>query len=290
MKKINLFKIAVLLISSILFVGCAKTQEEKVESISSEPTKITIGSFGADAQVWEFIAQTEAAKAANLEIEVTDLSGGITLNQAVADGIIDVNAFQSIGYMKSFNDDAGEEILVPIALTYIEPMGIYSKKIKSLGEISEGAVVALPESPANMARALRLLESAGLITLSENFDDGTGTELDIVENPKTLTFKAIDDPTAVRVLEDVDLAVIGNTIAYEGGLNVLTDSLFKEEIDKSTISRINVLAAHKDRVNDENLKKLNELYHSEIVQEYVKEQFQGTKVEVTQTVEEVWGR
>ena len=200
---------------------------------------------------------------------------------------MDANAFQSLGYLDAFNKES-DNALVPIGTTYIEPMGIYSKKYKKIEEVKEGAVVALADNPANTTRALRLLESAGLIKLKADFDDGVGTPDDVIENPKKLEFKLIDDTTAVRVLDDVDLSIIGNTIALEGGLNVLKDAIYKEEINDSTKSRINVIAVKKGREKDENLLKLVELYHTPKVQEFIKEKFEGTKVEVKKDIKDVW--
>ena len=254
---------------------------------ASAATKVTVSSIGSDYDVWKFIAESEEAKKAGLEIEVKEIDGGLPLNKSVADGIVDANAFQSLGYLDAFNKES-DNALVPIGTTYIEPMGIYSKKYKKIEEVKEGAVVALADNPANTTRALRLLESAGLIKLKADFDDGVGTPDDVIENPKKLEFKLIDDTTAVRVLDDVDLSMIGNTIALEGGLNVLKDAIYKEEINDSTKSRINVIAVKKGREKDENLLKLVELYHTPKVQEFIKEKFEGTKVEVKKDIKDVW--
>lgn len=254
---------------------------------ASAATKVTVSSIGSDYDVWKFIAESEEAKKAGLEIEVKEIDGGLPLNKSVADGIVDANAFQSLGYLDAFNKES-DNALVPIGTTYIEPMGIYSKKYKKIEEVKEGAVVALADNPANTTRALRLLESAGLIKLKADFDDGVGTPDDVIENPKNLEFKLIDDTTAVRVLDDVDLSIIGNTIALEGGLNVLKDAIYKEEINDSTKSRINVIAVKKGREKDENLLKLVELYHTPKVQEFIKEKFEGTKVEVKKDIKDVW--
>lgn len=254
---------------------------------ASAATKVTVSSIGSDYDVWKFIAESEEAKKAGLEIEVKEIDGGLPLNKSVADGIVDANAFQSLGYLDAFNKES-DNALVPIGTTYIEPMGIYSKKYKKIEEVKEGAVVALADNPANTTRALRLLESAGLIKLKPDFDDGVGTPDDVIENPKKLEFKLIDDTTAVRVLDDVDLSIIGNTIALEGGLNVLKDAIYKEEINDSTKSRINVIAVKKGREKDENLLKLVELYHTPKVQEFIKEKFEGTKVEVKKDIKDVW--
>jgi len=259
------------------------------QSSASELKTVKIASVGSDADIWRHIAESEQAKKAGLKIEVQEINGGVPLNESVADGTVDANAFQSIGYLQGFNE-ANSNKLVPVGTTYIEPMGLYSKKVKSLNDLPNGAKVAIPDNPYNTTRALRLLESAGLIKLPSDFKDGTGTPSDIVENKKNLEFLLIDDTTSVRVLDDTDLIAIGNTIALEGGLNVLKDSLFYEKADASTITSINVIAVKAENADKEEYKKLVDLYHDPEIQKYISEKFAGTKVEVKKPVSEVWGK
>lgn len=267
----------------------SSASSSNAQSSASELKTVKIASVGSDADIWRHIAESEQAKKAGLKIEVQEINGGVPLNESVADGTVDANAFQSIGYLQGFNE-ANSNKVVPVGTTYIEPMGLYSKKVKSLNDLPNGAKVALPDSPYNTTRALRLLESAGLIKLPSDFKDGTGTPSDIVENKKNLEFLLIDDTTSVRVLDDTDLIAIGNTIALEGGLNVLKDSLFYEKADASTITSINVIAVKAENANKEEYKKLVDLYHDPEIQKYISDKFAGTKVEVKKPVSEVWGK
>ena len=164
--------------------------------------------------------------------------------------------------------------------------GSNTNRVKSLNDLPNGAKVAIPDNPYNTTRALRLLESK----LPSDFKDGTGTPSDIVENKKNLEFLLIDDTTSVRVLDDTDLIAIGNTIALEGGLNVLKDSLFYEKADASTITSINVIAVKAENADKEEYKKLVDLYHDPEIQKYISDKFAGTKVEVKKPVSEVWGK
>lgn len=251
---------------------------------SSDGTQtITIGSMGSDAQIWEHIADSQAAKDAKLDIKVKEIDGGVELNNATKEGEVDVNAFQSWAYLVSYNKDSGAK-LAAIATTYLEPMGIYSSKIKDIKDVPDGALVALADNPANTARGLLLLQAAGLIKLKDGFDVGTGGTNDVAENPHNLKFELIDDTTGPRVIQDVDLVLIGNTIALEGGLNVLKDSLFHEEVSVDTKANINVLATSDDKKNDAGLLKLGELYHSEDTQQYIEKEFGGTKVDVNKPI------
>ena len=267
----------------------SSASSSNAQSSASELKTVKIASVGSDADIWRHIAESEQAKKAGLKIEVQEINGGVPLNESVADGTVDANAFQSIGYLKGFNE-ANANKLVPVGTTYIEPMGLYSKKVKSLNDLPNGAKVALPDNPYNTTRALRLLESAGLIKLASDFKDGTGTPSDIVENKKNLEFLLIDDTTSVRVLDDTDLIAIGNTIALEGGLNVLKDSLFYEKADKSTITSINVIAVKAENADKEEYKKLVDLYHDPEIQKFISDKFAGTKVEVKKPISEVWGK
>ena len=267
----------------------SSASSSNAQSSGSELKTVKIASVGSDADIWRYIAESEQAKKAGLKIEVQEINGGVPLNESVADGTVDANAFQSIGYLQGFNE-ANSNKLVPVGTTYIEPMGLYSKKVKSLNDLPNGAKVAIPDNPYNTTRALRLLESAGLIKLPSDFKDGTGTPSDIVENKKNLEFLLIDDTTSVRVLDDTDLIAIGNTIALEGGLNVLKDSLFYEKADASTITSINVIAVKAENADKEEYKKLVELYHDPEIQKYISDKFAGTKVEVKKPVSEVWGK
>ena len=265
------------------------TSNSTTSNSKSELKTVKVASVGSDADIWRHIAETDQAKKAGLKIEVEELNGGVPLNQAVAEGSVDANAFQSIGYLQGFNESNSSK-LTPIGTTYIEPMGLYSKKVKSLNDLPNGAKIAIPDNPYNTTRALRLLETAGLIKLSADFKEGTGTPSDIVENKKNFEFLLIDDTTSVRVLDDVDLIAIGNTIALEGGLNVLKDALFYEKADESTITSINVIVVKSGNESNDDYKKLVDLYHDADVQKFISDKFQGTKVEVKKPISEVWGK
>ena len=283
---------SLLALSAVVALGACSNQATSNSTTSnskSELKTVKIASVGSDADIWRHIAETDQAKKAGLKIEVEELNGGVPLNQAVAEGSVDANAFQSIGYLYGFNASNSSK-LTPIGTTYIEPMGLYSKKVKSLNDLPNGAKIAIPDNPYNTTRALRLLETAGLIKLSADFKEGTGTPSDIVENKKNFEFLLIDDTTSVRVLDDADLIAIGNTIALEGGLNVLKDALFYEKADESTITSINVIVVKSGNESNDDYKKLVDLYHDADVQKFISDKFQGTKVEVKKPISEVWGK
>ena len=284
---IHAIKKSIAILSLLAVVACSNSADQQAASspaaAKTDTTKIVIGSMGADSEIWRFIAKSPAAKEAGLEIEVKDINDGITLNNATAEGQVDVNAFQSWAYFKTFNQTNGDK-LAALATTYLEPMGLYSKTHKDLNALPQGATVAIPNDTANTSRALRLLEEAKLITLKADFDPVTGTVQDITDNPKKLNIKLVQGASGPRVLGDVDLGAIGNTNALESGLNVTKDALFHEQVGDRVLNNINILATKKDRASDAALQKLSALYHQPAVDAYIKEHFGGTKLDVNQPI------
>ncbi|WP_311407443.1 MetQ/NlpA family ABC transporter substrate-binding protein [Liquorilactobacillus uvarum] len=242
---------------------------------------ITIGSIGSDVQIWKYIASLPETKKENLNIKVKSFTDGISLNTATAENKIDINAFQSYAYYIAFNKSSKVGKLADLGTTYLEPMGIYSNKYKTVKSIPDGSTIALADNPANTARGLKLLEKAGLIKLKSSFGSLSGTSA-IADNPHDFKFKEIDDTTGPRIMKDNSIAavLIGNTIALEGKLNVLKDSIYHEEVNQSTKENINILATADKNKNNKKFKKLLKIYHSDKVQKYIKEKFDGTKIQV----------
>lgn len=268
---------------SAVLAGCGKQEAPASDATqtkdSAEVQTVTMASTGSDADIWRYIATLPETKAAGIKLEVKNFTDYVSMNTAVANKEIDVNAFQSYAYMVAFNGSNKDKI-APLSTTYLEPMGLYSSKVKKLEDFKTGATIAIPNDGANESRALLLLQSAGLIKLKAGFDDVKGTPADISENAKKIVIKPIQMATAVRVKDEVDAIVLGNTLAMEGGLNVLKDAVFYEPVDQSTKMNVNVLAVATDRQNDPVLKKVGELYHTEAVKQYVQEHFGGTKIDV----------
>lgn len=251
------------LIIVIIFAFIAIFLVRNQTSSGNDKNEITIGSIGSDAQIWNYIAKLPETKQKGIKIKVKNFTDGVSLNTSTAQGKIDVNAFQSYAYLAAYNKSSTKNKLGVIGTTYLEPMGIYSSQYKKISEIPDGATIAIANNAANTARGLRLLEKAGLITLKSSFGSLSGIN-EIKSNPHDFKFKEIDDTTGPRVIKDntIAAALIGNTVALEGKLNVLKDSLYHEKIDQSTKDNINILATAKKNQSNKNFKKLISLYHS----------------------------
>ena len=271
---------------SVGIAGCSKQETPAPEAKATDTAAVqtvTIASTGSDADVWRHIASLPETKEAGLKLDVKNFTDYVAMNTAVANKEIDVNAFQSYAYLVAFNESNKDKI-APLSTTYLEPMGIYSSKVKKLEEFKQGATIAIPNDGANESRALLLLQSAGLVKLKADFDNVKGTTADVSENAKQIVIKPIQMATAVRVKDEVDAIVLGNTLAMEGGLNVLKDAIYYEPIDQSTKMNVNILATSADRQNDPVLQKVGALYHTEAVKQFVQEKFAGTKVDVNKPI------
>lgn len=264
--------------------GCSQpASSDSKNTNTSDITTITMASTGSDADIWRFIATLPETKKAGIQLDVKDFTDYVSMNTAVANNEIDINAFQSYSYLVAFNDNNKTKIY-PISTTYLEPMGIYSSKVKNVQDFEQGATIAIPNDAANEARALLLLQSAGILKLRADFNPATGTPDDITENDKSIVIKPIQMATAVRVKDEVDAIVLGNTLALEGGLNVLKDAIYYEPIDQTTRLNVNVLAVSASRKDDAILQKVGGLYHTDAVKQYVLEHFGGTKVDVNKPI------
>lgn len=238
----------------------------------AEKNSITIGvTGGPHAQIMEQVKKVAAED--GLEIKVIEFSDYVQPNVALASGDLDANSYQHFPYLEVQMNDRGYK-LSNIAPTVIYPMGLYSKKITDLDEVKEGARVAIPNDPTNGGRALMLLETAGLLTLR----DGVGltaTPLDVVENPKKLNIAELDAAQLPRSLDDVDFAAVNTNFAMEAGLIPRDDALVLEDPNSPYANIIVVRTEDKD---EEWVKRLVKAYHSDVIKQFIDEEFKGSIV------------
>ena len=157
---------------------------------------------------------------------------------------------------------------------HIEPMGIYSKKIKVLDEIVDGAQIAIPNDPTNGGRALLLLQKANLIKLKDGVAE-TATVQDIVDNPKNFVIQEVEAAQLPRTLEDVDIAVINTNFAMNAELNPVKDALF---IEDKTSPYVNIVVVRDGDENREDIKTLMEVIKSTRVKTFIMDKYKGAIV------------
>lgn len=208
-----------------------------------------------------------------ITLKIIEFQDYVQPNLALAEGELDANFFQHVPYLEQFCKDRKLD-LTYIAKVHIEPIGVYSKKIKSLKELKDKSIVAIPNDPTNGGRALLLLQQAKLIELRK--DAGlSATELDIVNNPKKLQFKALEAAQLPRVLPDVDIAVINTNYALTINLVPTRDALF---IEGSESPYANVLAVRTKDKNNPALLKLAKALNSQTVKDFIIKEYKGSIV------------
>lgn len=210
---------------------------------------------GPETELMQVAKKVAAKKGVNLEI--VEFSDYVMPNTALNDGSIDANMFQHQPYLEQTVKDRGYAI-VAIGKTFIYPMGGYSRKIHRLADLPAGAKIAIPNDPSNAARALLLLQKAGLVKLQEG-KDTAATIKDIIANPKNLQFIELDAAQLPRALDDVDLAVINTNYAIPAGLIPTKDALIIEGPDSLYA---NVIAVRKAEQNNPKLQEIVAALHS----------------------------
>lgn len=198
------------------------------------------------------------------ELVIREFSDYVTPNSALAEGSLDANFFQHVPYLENTCAEKGFD-LVWVAKVHIEPLGLYSEKIKALAELKEGDSIAIPNDGTNCARALRLLEAQGVITVASG---ELVTAFDITENPKKLKFIELDAAQLPRTLKDVTAAVINTNFASEAGLIPSKDALIIESGDSPYA---NVIAVRAESAETPAIKALVKASTSPEVKAFIEE-------------------
>ncbi|QZY55748.1 MetQ/NlpA family ABC transporter substrate-binding protein [Crassaminicella profunda] len=273
MKK-NILKVFVCLLTlSLLFTGCAKKEEPTTaEPKENEAVTLTIGATPVPhTEILEFIKPKLEKE--GIQLEIKEFTDYVTPNLALAEKEIDANFFQHLPYLETFNKERGLD-LVSAVNVHVEPLGLYSKKIKSLDALENGSTITIPNDPTNGGRALILLDTKGIIKLKE--DAGLeATEKDIDKNPKNLVFKPIDAAQLPRTLDDVDASVINTNFALEGGLNPKEDALL---IEGSESPYANIVTVRPEDKDSEKIQKLIKILQSEDVKKFIEKKYNGAIV------------
>lgn len=261
MKK--LFKL--ILAATTLLVGAQSVVLTNVSA--AETTKVKLGLIGDETRVWDSVRARLAKE--GIEIEYVKFTDYSQPNAALADGSIDVNAFQHQIFLDSYNSEHKTDI-VSIGNTINAPLGVYSEKIKDIKDIKEGATIAIPNDPTNGGRALRLLQSAGLIKV----DEAKGyrpTVADIKENTLQLEIKELDASQTARALPDVDASIINSGVAVDAGFIPTKDAIYLEPVDEKSKPYVNVIAVRKEDENNEVYNKIVDVYQTEETKKVIEE-------------------
>lgn len=262
------FKLGVAALFAFLLTACGQQGQEK-----REPNVLRVGTIaGPETELVE-AAREVAYDKYGLKIEIVEFEDYMLPNTALSDGAIDVNVFQHKPYLDAYLAKRNEPLVV-VGQTFVYPIGIYSKKHASLGALPEKAKIALPNDASNEARALLILQDAGVIKLKEeaNFQY---TLKDITENPHNFQFVELDAAQLPRVLGDVDAAVINTNYSRAAGLLPNRDAIFVENADSPYA---NLIVVREDRADDDNIRLFIHAMQSPAVLKKADELFEGQAI------------
>lgn len=263
MKKLGVFTALTLAVG--LLAGCSGNAESG--ELSEE--KLVVGvTSGPHEQIMEKVAEIAAED--GLEIELKVFTDYVLPNTALAEGDLDVNSYQHKPFLDAFNEDHDTN-LVPGATTILNPMGVYSNEYSSIGDLPKGATFGLPNDPTNGARALFILEEAGIITLKEGTEE-TASIFDVEENPQELEFIELEAAQIPKQLSELDAAAINTNWAIEAGLNTVEDSIL---LESSESPYVNYIVTREENKDDAVLEKLQAAYQSDEVKAFIEEEFDG---------------
>ncbi|CAN7297779.1 MetQ/NlpA family ABC transporter substrate-binding protein [Polaromonas sp. LjRoot131] len=231
-----------------------------------KPLKIGV-TAGPHAQIFEQVKKI--AEKDGLKIQVVEFSDYIQPNAALAAGDLDANSYQHKPFLDQQVKDRGYKI-VNVGYTVNFPIGLYSKKVKSLAELKEGARFGIPNDPTNGGRVLLVLQDKGLIKLKP--EAGLkATPLDVIDNPKKLKFVELDAAQLPRSLDDLDASAVNTNYALSAGLN--PKDAIAQEAAKSPY--VNLLAVREQDKDKPWVAKLVKAYHSEEIRKFVQAEFKG---------------
>ena len=276
MKKLFLLLTAFLM--TLALAGCGDSGKPAASSDSAAPaagakTPLKVGATPVPhAEILEIVKPLLAKQ--NIDLQIVEFSDYVQPNLALNDKELDANFFQHEPYLDNFISEHKELKLKNAGGVHIEPMGIYSKKIKELTALPDGASIAIPNDPTNGGRSLLLLEKAGLLKLRE----GAGvkaTVQDIADNPKNLKFQEVEAAQVPRTLDDVDAAVINTNFAMQVNLVPTKDALFMED---KTSPYVNIVAVREGDEKRPEIEALMKALTSKEVKDFIDSKYKGAIV------------
>ncbi|MFI0448574.1 MetQ/NlpA family ABC transporter substrate-binding protein [Actinomadura sp. 6N118] len=263
-------KITIALASAGLLAGLTACGSSDASEDKNAPLKVAVNPV-PHGDVLKYVKDSLAAKA-GLKLDIVTFDDYVQPNNALKEKQVTANYFQHVPFMQEFEKKSGTKLAF-VAPVHLEPLGIYSKKVKDIKALAQGATVAVPNDPANQGRSLKLLADNGVLTLKPGAPT-SATEKDIAANPKSLKFKALKAAQLPRSLDDVDAAVINGNYALEADLAPNKDALVAEKPEGNPYANgIVTLPENKD---DPRVKKLVQLLQGPEVKKFVEDKYKGS--------------
>lgn len=269
-------KLLVAAASLVTLAACTAPATQSSDS-SKKTQTVKVALYGEKNPQWDYLKK-ELQEKENITLELQNYTDYVTPNTAVDEGSADINAFQTIAYLEKFNEEKGTK-LVSIGYTILQPLGIYSNKIKDVSEIKKGDKVIIPNGASNGGRALRLLQEAGLIKV----DSSKGllpSIADITENPLELDIKEVDAAQTIRSLDDVVIALANGDVALDAGKSPKDDAILLEKVSDESKPYYNAIVSHEKNKDNDVLKKIVQYYQTKEVADLIEKEDKGASIPI----------
>ena len=223
------------------------------------------------ADIINFVAPTLEKE--GVQVKVIEFNDYVQPNLALAEKELDANFFQHKPYLETFSK-AHKLNLAVLTAVHLEPMGVYSKSIKNVADLPDGAKIAVPNDPTNGGRALKVLETAGILKVRPEAGI-LASPADSVDNPTQVKIVEVEAAQLPRALDDVDAAVINSNYALAAKLNPTKDAIAIESKDSPYANVVVVRAGDENRPE---LQKLKNALLTPEVKKFLEEKYQGAVV------------
>lgn len=277
----NIKKLLITSVSVFALAACGANTTTSTQTTTAGAGKteqtVKVALYGEKNPQWDHLKKVLKEKE-NITLELQNYTDYVTPNTAVDEGSADINAFQTIGYLEKFNEEKGTK-LVSIGYTILQPLGIYSNKIKDVKELKEGDVVIIPNGSSNGGRALRLLQEAGVIKV----DPSKGVLpaiTDVTENPLKLDIREVDAAQTIRSLDDAAIAIANGDVALDSGKSPKDDAIFLEPITEASKPYYNAIVSNEKDKDKEVLKTIVKYYQTPEVAELIEKEDKGASVPI----------
>ncbi len=240
---------------------------------ATEPVTVTIGVTDEAKEYWTIFRDLAAEQGIDVKFEnFTDYQQP---NPILSQGDLDANQFQHLLFLANYNVNSDDD-LVPVGATAIYQLGLYTTKgYESPADIPEGGEIAIPNDPTNQARALLVLQSAGLIALKDG-GNALSTPADILDEGTRVTVVPVDASQTPVQLRTLDAAIINNNFAYSANIDPTTAIYSDLEDPDAAEPYINVWVARAEDADSPVLAKLVEIYHDPAVTDELLKENGGT--------------
>lgn len=257
--------------------GNAATTTAASGSASTVGGTITVGaSPSPHAEILK--AVEDEIKAAGYELKVVEYNDYVQPNVALSEGDLDANYFQHKPYLDNYNQENGTD-LVSAGAIHFEPMGLYAGKSSDINSVPDGAKIAVPSDATNEARALLLLEKAGVLKLK----DGAGLEAtknDIAENPHKVELVEVEAASVPRTLQDSDFGVINGNYALSAGLDTTATLASEDANSEAAKTYANIVAVRNGDESNEKATALIKALTSDTAKKFIEDQYKGSVIPV----------